>query len=281
MRLDQEKFKIDKWYFSGKKESLLSFIFKNNNYIIKNASTTNNFGEKGDFIDYFIKPKIPSMQTSLLCIDQGKVIKVRLRSFFACDVLDKLEKLNIHILPKKYFFTTQYTPESWHKELLENIKRSSESEYPSLNIFYSYNPIGHTPKIYNHDNKKNRDDFKKYFIKNDKLLSKNLKEITNFIQSQDEEAIVIVAGDHGIFLSRGIEFEEDKNFFVEDRHGILISQMITKNKCKNYPEELEVKYLTVSRLMVKIIECLSGYSTSEQKLFNFDEKKMISEYFVN
>ena len=65
-------------------------------------------------------------------------------------------------------------------------------------------------------------------------------------------------GDHGMWLSRGADLEENPAFFLQDRFGIL-GGVYPRDRCAGYFDEAESKgYMTILDAVHAILTCLSG-----------------------
>ena len=96
--------------------------------------------------------------------------------------------------------------------------------------------------------------------------------IVSTIAEQDPHALVLVFGDHGAYLSRGITPAEDSDFFYADRHLVSLAVLATDNPCANRKalSTYAPGYYTPSRAVAAIAKCLAG-DTLPETLLNFDE----------
>ena len=81
-------------------------------------------------------------------------------------------------------------------------------------LFYTYSPNGHSSEDYRHSNTAQREKYTEYFLTEAQRLAEGLKMIVSTIAEQDPHALVLVFGDHGAYLSRGITPAEDSDFFM-------------------------------------------------------------------
>ena len=85
---------------------------------------------------------------------------------------------------------------------------------------------GHPGRLYNWNNEERRHSFKKQFFDNFEEVSAVIKRSVNFIRFHDPEAIILVFGDHGSGITKGIK-PEDGIFTAEqlrrDRHSITLA----------------------------------------------------------
>ena len=146
-------------------------------------------------------------------------------------------------LPKGEFLVREVT----------GVERSS----PQFVIAHLYLP-GHAPKIFNYDSVSDRESFMARFEKNLDRAAVYLEKIIDHLRFNDPNAILFVYGDHGAWLSRGMEIEDDPEFFLQDRFGIL-GGVYPPDRCAAEFDEAESKgYVTSLDIVHAILECLSG-----------------------
>lgn len=287
MRLDQVSQKMNWNLFVGREPSILSEIFRNNGYKINTGFSTGFFGEKGPYIDEYIRLGLGGVyfENTTLCIDIGDSIKTQSRLLFLCPIYKNIQKL-IALNKKNEFYNEVFKilfseqslhalSNDWHKQTLSYIKETAQKQQPTLTFFYTYRPIGHTPGGYDHKNFEMRGSYEKYFSEGSRLLAKDLREIIDAIESNDPASIVIVFGDHGAWMSRNTDEKQESEFFYEDRHRILMALMKTNHKCSNPDRIYSKEYATPSRLLLDIFLCLGIDRNSYRKLINFDENERI------
>ena len=136
---------------------------------------------------------------------------------------------------------------------LTNLDRSM----PHFVIAHLYLP-GHTPKIFSYDNRDDRQKFTRQYQDRSKRAVIYLGQIFDHIKRKDPTAILFVFGDHGMWLSRGAEIEDDPSFFLQDRFGIL-GGVYPADRCADYFDEAEGKgHMTILDAVHAILSCLSG-----------------------
>ena len=132
-----------------------------------------------------------------------------------------------------------------------------DTSNPQFVIAYLLLP-GHTPLIFDNDDKRARVSFIERYKENSNEAASYLEEIIDHIKVNDPEAILFVHGDHGAWLSRGMEIEDDPTFFLQDRFGIL-GGIYPPDRCSAELDEAESKgYVTSLDIVHAILECLSG-----------------------
>ena len=263
MRLDQKEFYYQGGYIQGIDNSPLSAIAKNNGYDIKTgyevagAAPTIKVIGKSKFVTEFITPDGSDLELSALCIDIGNSTLLRFRLFGACDVINYIKKHYSNIF--EFFGNNPH--KNWHQTLLRNIKETAlSSSSPTISLFYTYDPLGHTSADYDNKNSEDRDFFKKKFSLASEKFVNLMQEIKNLILQDDPTALVIVFGDHGVYLSRGMEIDEDnKNFVLTDRHKVQISVLRTRNECskEKHLKKINKDFVTPSMVLIGLFDCLS------------------------
>ena len=134
---------------------------------------------------------------------------------------------------------------------------SVEKGSPQFVIAHLYLP-GHTPKIFNYENRGDRERFLASYEKNFNRAATYLKQIIDHVRANDPNAILFVFGDHGALLSNGMDLEDDPAFFLQDRFGIL-GGMYPRDRCAPELDEAESKgYMTSLDVVHAILACLSG-----------------------
>ena len=85
-----------------------------------------------------------------------------------------------------------------------------------------------------------------------------LERMIEHISINDPEGILFVLGDHGAMMSLEVKIEDDPEFFLQDRFGIL-GGVYPPDRCAAEFDEAESKgYVTSLDIVHAILECLSG-----------------------
>lgn len=258
MRMDQERSPMGFGYFAGRKRSPLVELFKSNGYQATTGYTTQYFGEKGPYIDRYVIGQSKPLSKTTQCIDLNeRRLYMRLRAFGVCqaigDYSNSIQVIGILSGEKKY------ANEDWHETVLNEIEIAAASAQPQLKIFYTYRPNGHTPKGYRHSDLRQREIYREYFLDGANMLSAIIEEIALTIQSKDPRGVVLVFGDHGAFLSRGLKASDDPDFFFGDRHIVYTGVMATEHHCtaRENISRYSPGYFTPSRVVASIANCLT------------------------
>lgn len=230
----EEKFS----FFNGIKESPLSRIFKNNNYKIAVGA---DYGskKKGIYVDF----------------DSGKSYNQNLlyQSPLFCNFRGKSKFLIFFSIC--YF----YDNKSLNLNVIENLKKYPTTNFNWITINFLLYPA-HAPLNYNHDDSSQKRAFKTHYFEQSKIATNLIKKIFNYINTHDENSILVILGDHGLItsISKKINLNNQLNKIEDiylDRNTIQIAIYDKKKNCKEYYENKS--YMTPILLMQDIINCLS------------------------
>ena len=106
-------------------------------------------------------------------------------------------------------------------EYLEYYKSLTTNERPQFLMAHLEAP-GHTHNPYRYDDQAQRNAaIRRYSQRLDGDATRYLEATLEHLKNNDPDAILYVYGDHGSWLSRGVPFEDDPTFVVQDRLGIL------------------------------------------------------------
>lgn len=225
-------------FFNGIKESPLSRIFKNNNYKIAVGA---DYGskKKGGYVDF----------------DSGKSYNQNLlyQSPLFCNFRGKSKFLIFFSIC--YF----YDNKSLNLNVIENLKKYPTTNFNWITINFLLYPA-HAPLNYNHDDSSQKRAFKTHYFEQSKVATTLIKKIFNYINTYDENSILVILGDHGLITSISEKINlNDKLKKIEDiyldRNTIQIAIYDKKKNCKKYYDNKN--YMTPILLMQDIINCLS------------------------
>ena len=90
---------------------------------------------------------------------------------------------------------------------------------PRFTMAHMYIP-GHVSSTYRHGDAAALESYRRYYLRNIEPAADYLDLLVRHVE-EDPGAILLVYSDHGMFLSAGVEFEDDPEFFVQDRYGVL------------------------------------------------------------
>lgn len=233
-------------YFSGKSDSIVYRIFRENGYRISSGfAQASYFGQKGRYVDEYISSNLPD-QRFPFC-------EFRLRWYYAqflgfCSAADAVMEKN-----------DTADQSGWPARVLATIKdKASDRGSRWLSFYYIYQPIGHTDLDFSISDKKALMAYGQYFENQTSKLTLILKEFVSTVRSNDPDGIIFIFGDHGPWLSRDVRFESDQQFWVQDRHGVFAA-VVGNPKCPQghkFPSNRE--FTTPSLILSGLLSCISG-----------------------
>ena len=269
-------------YFTGVFDSPLSSLFRANGYQITTGYTTTKWGEAGDYInDHLYLASAPQqLQETTLCIDNGSSLMNQLSAFGMCKIIGRLASMPSL---KKMLATLASDDQksdvpnaSWHRAVDNQIRLNASSDAPQLTFLYTFTPVGHTKKSYHHDSVSDRSEYIGHFKEKSLLAGLVIRSLVETIQETDKGAVVIVAGDHGTFISRrgsaATNFRGGNVYFsLVDRHMVALGLMRTEHKCVEQQERdgfipNQRGYHTVSSVVISVLSCLADDESLAQRL---------------
>ena len=130
------------------------------------------------------------------------------------------------------------------------------TENPQFAIAHLWLP-GHAPTMFDYENKGDRERFAARFERGFNSAASYLKQIIEHLGANDPDSILFVFGDHGAWLSSGVDVEDDPTFFLQDRFAVL-GGVYPPDRCAPELDEAERKgYMTSLDVVHALIECLS------------------------
>ena len=102
---------------------------------------------------------------------------------------------------------------------LERITSVHSGGAPRFTMAHLWIP-GHTDSSYRHGDAAEFERFRAWYLRRIETAAAYLDRIVRHVE-EDPDAILLVYGDHGMYLSMGMEFDDDPEFFVQDRYGVL------------------------------------------------------------
>ena len=236
--LDRQDTRTGPNYFAGHDLSPLVWLLRRNGYettsVFENAYLGNRGGPGID--NYIINRRVALC--SLLSKD------VRLWAFWGyCWNQDVTSFRPSQLLSRDNFFVEEVT----------GIDRSR----PHFVISHIWLP-GHTSSPFDYENQNDKDTFFKLYHERFDSAAIVLRQIIDHLRFNDPNAILFVYGDHGAWLSSSMKIEDDPEFFLQDRFGIL-GGVYPPDRCAAEFDEAESKgYVTSLDIVHAILECLSG-----------------------
>jgi len=264
MRLAQADFPPRLDYFVGQRNSPLATLLHANGYRVETGFPIVYMGVKGEYVDDYRPDPSSAVSNSALCI----LADSSLVAFYGfCKIGEILDEPS--------------PTDPWNDQVVEIMRGFiSRAEGPPI---FSYHhllkPIGHTSLDYQTGNRKDEAEFRRAFVTNDAHALDFLSQIKSLRWESGRPTIVIVKGDHGLWVSRTVSVEEDANFFVQDRHGIVLASLVNRTVCT--PSELDyfaADYATPERILGGLFRCLAENPEQVDQALNFSEPFPFRQY---
>ena len=139
----------------------------------------------------------------------------------------------------------------------ERITKVNADDKPQFVMAHLYAP-GHTGNLFRYDDAEQIEEFRRGYIKRSERAARYLDLIVRHLEENDPSAILFVYGDHGPFLSQGLQFEDDPTFVFQDRYGIL-GGVYPRDACARWFDEASSQgYMTTLDAVHALLRCLSG-----------------------
>ena len=227
--------------FSGRNPSTLLGILHKNGYETTSIHGDSFFGSyKGKYINHYI-----TFSNDSVCnlLDAG----IRDFSFWGY----------CRFLVGK---GTGWSREHWLREqelsALQITKVSAENK-PQFVMAHLIAPV-HTGKLFRYDDAEQVEKFGAEYLDGSERAARHLNLIIRHLEENDPGAILLMYGDHGPLLSRGLQFEDDPGFVVQDHFGIL-GGVYPRDTCAGWFDEASSQgYMTILDAVHALLRCLSG-----------------------
>ena len=141
---------------------------------------------------------------------------------------------------------------------VERITKTSTEEGPQF-VMAHINSPGHPDDSFRYSNAAQLQKFRALYIKNaEERATHYLKAIIGHLEENDPDGILLVYGDHGPYMSQGLEFEGNREFVFQDRYGIL-GGVYPPGVCAAEFDDASAKgYMTILDAVHAVLRCLSG-----------------------
>ncbi len=219
--------------FSGQDPSNLLAILHGNGYETTSIYMDNFFGdEKGQYINNYI-----TIQNNTVC-----------------------NRLDASIRDFAFWGYCRFGRTAWFTAMdmvAERITRVNANDKPQFVIAYLYAP-GHTDNSFRYYDAEELEVFRRAYVNNSERAARYLALVVRHLQENDPGAILLVFGDHGPYLSRGLQFEDDPDFVFQDKYGIL-GGVYPRDVCVRWFDEASSQdYMTILDAVHALLRCLSG-----------------------
>lgn len=249
--------------------SMLYQIFTDNGYKIRVAHQGDYFGKGGNLDSYITATpslslcNLPSLPYSMLG---------------ACEV----SKAIMTTYPGLAVFRGD-GGKTWEELFLADIERTVEKKEKFLTLSYIYRP-GHTLSTYRYS-PENLADYQQVFQKNQQELTLDMKDLIGKIQKIDPEAIIIIFGDHGAYVSRDNRSLNEQDYiktydnfseqdWYQDRRGVYLSYH-DNGLCEK--EFRDLKF--VADIGIRIINCMAEVEAIDIQLNKAFNDKLVPYYY--
>ncbi len=263
---DSENFPSD-GYLNGERAGPLFEVFRANGYKTAAGFGGIYFGLHGKYLDrYDYIAGLNTYRISLCKFQAQLVLGLQVGHFGFCEV--------VRLFDQSYVTGSQMWP-----SFVEAVITDPNRMEPWLTLHYIYSPIGHTSADYRTGDEAQFTDYRKAFIKGANDVGHIVVSMIERIRKTDPQGIIFVFGDHGTWLSRTIGFDDNPNFFVQDRYGVFAGFPKTGNPCSSPNLSIYANgYHTVGRAVASIVRCLAETPREVDALVNFADEHDFSQY---
>jgi len=231
-------------FFTGRRRSPLTEIFRHNGYRIQTMHRTNYFGRRqGPYVDFYGVAAFGS-------------ICVHIENPFA--FLGYCTRRVRREMQQLLSEADQAVSGSPYLELVrQRIRHAARDGRPWLTVGYSLLP-GHASRSHDHSRPGDRDAYRAQFLRNSEAAAAEIAAVFATLRDVDPGAIVLVFGDHGSLMSRGAALIHDVAFYVRDRHAIRMAIWPATACERNFDHTLRGGFVTVAMAVRAIVVCLAA-----------------------
>ena len=240
--LDNQKWLLEQNkndFITGKKNSPLFDVFKNNGYKVAVSYKAFSFASATDYLDLSNHHK-------------KKIIKDKIYINY-CDWQSHLYFLRFFGICLAYeLFEDSKVVDDY---FVASISESKERWF----VLNYYNKPGHAPLRDVINNDLELREYKKKFKKKSNDAYKILKNNLSVIKKSKKDSIILVFGDHGLMLSDSekFSFNHNKMFVLEDLFITSGAYYDEKGICNNLSDKFQNKFVTPIQLGRNLINCLA------------------------
>ena len=139
----------------------------------------------------------------------------------------------------------------------ERIAKANTDARPQFVMAHLYAP-GHADNQFRHDDAERFEEYRAVYVDWSERAARYLDLVIRHLEENDPGAILLVYGDHGVFLSRGLQFEDDPTFVFQDNYGIL-GGVYPRDTCAGWFDENAAQgWMTTLDAVHALLRCLSG-----------------------
>jgi hypothetical protein len=227
--------------FQGIRPSPLLEIFAHNGYETTTLYQRSYFGgDKGAFVDHY------EVNEEFSVCDFMDAAYRRFTFFGAC-----------YLLASRNLFPKNPKVAGAEVEfLLTKLDEATRRQRPQLFIGH-IRPPRH-PDTSFRPTEENIRAFRETYDNLSRRAAENLTRIRGLIEARGEDSILLVFGDHGPFLSRRFAFDEDPDFVVQDRYGVIAGIHPSDACAEHWQAAPPDGPITIPEAARLIVRCLAG-----------------------
>jgi hypothetical protein len=171
------------------------------------------------------------------------------------------------------------SPTSWSDLILQHVGKTSVKNEPRASILYTMHATNHTRSDFNVWAPGKLNTYRNRFVSDSVQAKEFIEAVVNTLETTDPNALVVISGDHGTYVSR--ISKNDEGFELVDRHSVAIGVWKSENVCAKAVGENGFTanrsgYHTLSTVVMSLVECLSDDRTilanwPTEPAFSFDD----------
>ena len=118
---------------------------------------------------------------------------------------------------------------------------------------------GHVGRSFQRGNASSFETYRSAYLRRSNFAARQLDAIVRHLEENDPGAILLVYGDHGTQVARGLKFRDNPTLVVQANYGVL-GGIYPRETCAAWFDEAEAaqNYMTVLDAVHALLRCLSG-----------------------
>lgn len=249
-----EEFGLHTQFFAGFVPSPLFEVFAHNGYETNALYNTHYFGQKkGPYLDNYLVNK----RFGVCEFIDEKVKKYVFLGYCNITASEGFESTLKQLSAKEGIPLLDFIEDLDQVDfLIKKLREGLKKARPQIVVAYMYTP-GHTSKTFNLKKAGDLENYKDSYTENSVDTASYIQKIVNFVSDEDPNAILYVFGDHGSWISRKMQFEENKNLFIQDRFAVY-GGIFPRERCEeSFSTPYTTEFMTITQGAHMIIRCLS------------------------
>ena len=228
-------------FFSGTHDVPLFRIFRRNGYEITTIAMDHYMGkERGPYVDNYVVTNSESICTKL-----GRPV-VAVSFYGYCNIRPLFDP----IWPVQRAEASQ--------RIVENMLQRSRFRRPQLVLAHIFLPA-HAWQGFDMNDEYEMSRFAALYLASTEITARLLAQVVDHLEANDPSALLFVFGDHGPWLTKSLNREENWPLAITDRQA-TVAGVFPPQRCSAHldpPPDRTVKYLTTLDVVYGIIRCLS------------------------